>query len=77
VIAAKAVAFKEALEPGFKDYALQIKKNAKILEEELKKRDYKICFGTTENHLLLIDVTSKGLESSKTKLTNTMYTNTI
>jgi glycine hydroxymethyltransferase len=68
VIAAKAVAFKEALEPGFKDYALQIKKNAKILEEELKKRDYKICFGTTENHLLLIDVTSKGLSGKQAQI---------
>jgi glycine hydroxymethyltransferase len=60
-IAAKAVAFKEALEPEFKEYARQIKKNAKILEEEFKKRGYKLCFGGTDNHLLLIDVTTKGL----------------
>ncbi|MFA5174831.1 MAG: serine hydroxymethyltransferase [Patescibacteria group bacterium] len=60
-IAAKAVAFKEALEPEFKEYARQIKKNAKILEEEFKKRGYKLCFGGTDNHLLLIDVTAKGL----------------
>ena len=68
VIAAKAVAFKEALEPAFKEYAQQIKKNAKVLEEELKKRDYKICFGTTENHLLLIDVTTKGLSGKQAQI---------
>jgi glycine hydroxymethyltransferase len=68
VIAAKAVAFKEALEPEFKDYALQIKKNAKILEEEFKKRDYRICFGMTENHLLLIDVTTKGLSGKQAQI---------
>ncbi len=55
-IAAKAVAFKEALEPGFKDYARQIKANAKALEAEFLKREYKLAFGGTENHLLLIDV---------------------
>jgi len=68
VIAAKAVAFKEALEPGFKDYARQIKANAKILEEELARRDYKLMFGGTDNHLLLIDVTGKdvtGAEAEK------------
>ncbi|HBR80056.1 MAG: Serine hydroxymethyltransferase [Candidatus Uhrbacteria bacterium GW2011_GWF2_44_350] len=58
VIAAKAVAFSEALRPEFKEYARQIKKNAKILEEEFKNRGYKICFGGTDNHLLLIDVMS-------------------
>lgn len=67
-IAAKAVAFKEALEPGFKVYAEQIKRNAKILEEELKKQNYRICFGTTENHLLLIDVTSKGLSGKEAQI---------
>ena len=60
-IAAKAVAFKEALEPAFKKYAKQIKKNAKILETEFNKRGYKLCFGGTDNHLLLIDVTPKGV----------------
>ena len=61
VIAAKAVAFKEALDPSFKDYAKQIKKNAKVLEEELKARGFRLMFGGTENHLLLVDVTPKGL----------------
>ena len=67
-IAAKAVAFKEALEPEFKDYAKQIKKNAKILEEELQKRDYKLCFGGTDNHLLLIDVTPKGVSGKQAQI---------
>ncbi|MBN1382625.1 MAG: serine hydroxymethyltransferase [Deltaproteobacteria bacterium] len=60
-ISAKAVAFKEALQPEFRIYAGQVIKNAKVLEEELKKRDYTICFGQTDNHLLLIDLTNKGL----------------
>jgi len=67
-IAAKAVAFKEALQPEFKDYAKQIKKNAKALEEEFKNRDYKICFGGTENHLLLMDVTPKGLAGKQAQI---------
>jgi glycine hydroxymethyltransferase len=67
-IAAKAVAFKEALEPDFKEYTLQIKKNAKVLEQEFKNRGYKICFGTTENHLLLIDVTPKGLSGKEAQI---------
>ncbi|MBI4427209.1 MAG: serine hydroxymethyltransferase [Candidatus Magasanikbacteria bacterium] len=67
-IAAKAVAFKEALEPAFKDYARQIKKNAKVLEAEFIKRDYKLCFGGTDNHLLLIDVTNKGLSGKQAQI---------
>jgi len=55
-IAAKAVAFKEALEPEFKNYARQIKANAKALEAEFNRLGYKLCFGGTDNHLLLIDV---------------------
>src|SRR3989339_496806 len=64
-IAAKAVAFKEALEPAFKDYAAQIKKNAKTLEQEFKKMGYKICFGGTDNHLLLIDLTNKNISGKE------------
>ena len=60
-IAAKAVAFKEALQPEFKVYAKQIMKNAKVLEEEFKKKDYTICFGQTDNHLLLINLANKGI----------------
>lgn len=61
VIAAKAVAFKEALEPEFQDYAVQIIKNAKKLEKAFTKKGVKICFGQTDNHLLLIDVTALGI----------------
>lgn len=67
-IAAKAIAFKEALEPEFKDYARQIKKNAKVFEAEFKKRDYKLMFGGTDNHLLLIDVTPKGLTGKEAQI---------
>lgn len=60
-IAAKAVAFKEALQPDFKEYAKQIRLNAKVLEKKFLEHDYKLMFGGTDNHLLLIDVTSKGI----------------
>ena len=64
-IAGKAIAFKEALEPEFKEYAKQIKKNAKVLENEFNKMGYKLMFGGTDNHLLLIDVTTKGITGSE------------
>ena len=60
-IAAKAVAFGEALRPEFKTYAKQIRLNAKVLERELTTYGFKLMFGGTDNHLLLIDVTSKGV----------------
>lgn len=56
VIAAKAVAFGEALEPSFKTYAKQILKNAKVLEQEFKKRGASLAFGKTENHMIVLDV---------------------
>ncbi len=65
VIAAKAVAFLEAMQPEFKEYARQIKINAKTLENELKSYGFKLMFGGTDNHLLLIDVTSKGLSGAE------------
>jgi glycine hydroxymethyltransferase len=55
-ITAKAVAFGEALKPSFKVYAKQILKNAKILEQELKKYGFKLMFGGTDNHMVLVDV---------------------
>ncbi len=64
-IAAKAVAFGEALQPTFKDYARQIIANAKILERVLKQSDFTICFGQTDNHLLLIDLSNKGLSGKE------------
>jgi glycine hydroxymethyltransferase len=56
VIAAKAVAFGEALRPDFKDYAQQIVKNAAVLADELQKRDFQLITGGTSNHLILADV---------------------
>ena len=56
VIAAKAVAFKEALEPEFKTYQQQVIKNAQAMANTLMKRGYKIVSGGTENHLMLIDL---------------------
>ncbi len=67
-IAAKAVAFKEAQQPEFKEYAKQIKANAKILEKKFKEYGYKIMFGGTENHLLLVDVTPKGITGKEAQL---------
>ncbi|MFA7315047.1 MAG: serine hydroxymethyltransferase [Candidatus Magasanikbacteria bacterium] len=64
-IAAKAIAFKEALEPEFKEYTIQIKKNAKVLESKFREMNYKLMFGGTDNHLLLIDVTSKGVTGAE------------
>lgn len=60
-IAGKAIAFKEALQDDFKTYAKQIKANAKVLERKFNEYGYKLCFGGTDNHLLLIDVTPKGV----------------
>ncbi len=56
VIAAKAVAFGEALQPEFKDYAKQIVKNASVLADELQKRGFQLITGGTSNHLILADV---------------------
>ncbi|SEA07472.1 glycine hydroxymethyltransferase [Thiothrix caldifontis] len=61
VIAAKAVAFKEALEPEFTIYQQQVVKNAKIMAETLMGRGYKIVSGGTDNHLMLIDLIDKGI----------------
>lgn len=59
VIAAKAVAFKEALEPGFKTYQQQVVKNAQAMANTLISRGYKIVSGGTENHLMLVDMIGK------------------
>ncbi len=59
VIAAKAVAFGEALKPEFKEYAMQVKKNAAVLAEELVKRGFTIVSGGTDNHSMLVDLRSK------------------
>ena len=59
VIAAKAVAFEEALQPEFKEWAMQVKKNAKVLAEELVKRGFTIVSGGTDNHSMLVDLRDK------------------
>ncbi len=61
VIAGKAVALKEALEPSFKAYQTQIVKNAKVLADELTRRGFRLVSGGTDNHLMLVDVNKKGL----------------
>jgi glycine hydroxymethyltransferase len=61
VIAAKAVCFKEAMQPSFKEYAKQIVKNAKALADELMKSGFKLVSGGTDSHLILIDLTTKGM----------------
>jgi glycine hydroxymethyltransferase len=68
-IAAKAVAFGEALQPSFRTYAKQIIKNAKVLEQELKKFGFKIMFGQTDNHMVLVDVFgSKGVTGKEAEV---------
>src|SRR5215208_3066391 len=61
VIAAKAVAFKEALEPSFKVYSTQVVANAQALAKALVSRGYQLVSGGTDNHLMLVDLRSKGL----------------
>ncbi|NTU69358.1 serine hydroxymethyltransferase [bacterium] len=60
IVAAKAVAFKEALQPEFKEYAHQVVKNAQKLGEELMNKGYELATGGTDNHLILVDLTNKG-----------------
>ena len=68
-IAAKAVAFGEALQPEFKDYAEQIVKNAKRLAEELQKRGFKLATGGTSNHLILADIHSSfGIDGKEAEI---------
>lgn len=61
IIAAKAVGFKEALKPEFKEYQKQILRNAQILSKEMAKNGFRIVSGGTDNHLMLVDVTSKNV----------------
>jgi len=82
-VAAKAVAFGEALKPSFKTYAKQIIKNAKVLEIELKKHGFKLMFGGTDNHMVLVDVfgskgvTGKEAEEALDKIGITLNKNMI
>ena len=61
IIAAKAVAFKEALLPEFKEYQSQIIKNAQAMADELKNQGFRLVSGGTDNHLMLVDLTAKGV----------------
>ncbi|MCD6575614.1 MAG: serine hydroxymethyltransferase [Nanoarchaeota archaeon] len=65
VIAAKAIAFEEAMKPEFKDYARQVVKNAKVLAETLLDNGIKLVTGGTDNHLILIDLTPLGIGIGK------------
>ncbi|MGI9235603.1 MAG: serine hydroxymethyltransferase [Woeseiaceae bacterium] len=61
VIAAKAIAFKEAMEPEFKDYQGKVCENARVMAEELSARGYPIVSGGTENHLMLVSLIDRGI----------------
>ncbi len=65
VIAAKAVAFHEALQPEFKEYQQQVLKNAKALADALKERGYRLVAGGTDTHLMLVDLRNKGISGRK------------
>ena len=65
VIAAKAVAFGEALQPAFKTYAQQIIKNARALASELESRGYRVVSGGTDNHMFVLDLRPQGLNGTK------------
>jgi glycine hydroxymethyltransferase len=82
VIAAKAVAFKEALQPEFKQYQQQVVNNARTLAEELVKRGFKLTSGGTDNHLMLLDfsgteITGKAAEEALDKAGITANKNTV
>lgn len=83
VIAAKAVAFGEALQPEFREYAQQVVKNAEVLAEEMKKRGFKLVTGGTSNHLILanvyesFDVDGKVAEIALDKIGLTLNANSV
>ena len=68
VIAGKAVAFKEALQPDFKVYQEQIVKNAAVLSTEIEKRGYRIVSGGTDNHLMLVDFSANGITGKEAEV---------
>jgi glycine hydroxymethyltransferase len=65
VIAAKAVAFREALQPEFKQYAAQVVANAKVLAATLAEEGYRVISGGTDTHVMLLDVFAKGMLGSE------------
>ena len=72
IIAAKAVAFGEALTDGYLEYAIQMKKNAKVMADEFVKRGYKVISGGTDNHSMLIDLRTKVPEITGKVVENTL-----
>jgi glycine hydroxymethyltransferase len=72
VIASKAVAFGEALDPSFKEYQQQVKKNAEVLAKSFIALGYKVVSGGTDNHLMLLDLRSKFPDISGKKVENTL-----
>jgi glycine hydroxymethyltransferase len=67
-MAGKAVAFREALDPSFKDYAKQVVLNAQVLAETLMSEGFRVISGGTDTHVLLVDVFSKGILGSEAEL---------
>jgi len=67
-ICAVGVALKEAMKPGFKNYAQQIVKNARVLAEELKKYGFNLISDGTDNHLILVDLTNKGISGKEAQI---------
>jgi glycine hydroxymethyltransferase len=65
IIAAKAVCFREAMQPGFRDYARQVVANAKVLADTLAAEGFRVISGGTDTHLMLVDVFSKGMLGSE------------
>ncbi len=72
VIAAKAVAFSEALDPSYKEYQTQVKKNAAVMAQEFINKGYKVISGGTDNHSMLIDLRTKFPELTGKKAENTL-----
>lgn len=68
VIAGKAVAFKEAMLPEFKEYQKQIVKNSKIMADKLKEKSFRIVSGTTDNHMVLVDLTGKKITGKEAQI---------
>ena len=69
VVAGKAAAFQEALQPAYKNYCLQVVKNAKTLAETLLNLDYDIVSGGTDTHVVLIDISQTGISGKKAEIT--------
>lgn len=68
ITAAKAVAFLEALQPEFKEYAKQVIKNAKVMAAEFMEKGFSVVSGGTDNHLMVVDMTSKGLRGKDAEI---------